>query len=131
MSPWPTLITLLALLLYFVTTINVGRGRAKYNVPAPEMSGDPNFERILRVQQNMLEQLIFFLPVLWIFSLYISPFWGSVIGAIWIVGRTIYAWGYYQASEKRAPGFAIASLSGLVLFVGGIVGVIQAVLAAR
>lgn len=59
MSPWPALVSLLALLLYFVVTINVGRARAKYGIPAPQMSGNPDFERVLRVQQNMLEQLIF------------------------------------------------------------------------
>ena len=125
MPPLPSLVTLIALLLYFVTTINVGRGRAKYGVPAPQMSGNEDFERILRVQQNMLEQVIFFLPALWIFSLYISPIWGAGLGLVWIVGRIIYAWGYYQAAEKRAPGFAIASLSSLVLLVGSLYGVIK------
>lgn len=118
----------MALLLYFVATINVGRGRAKYGIPAPQMSGDADFERILRVQQNMLEQVIFFLPVLWIFSLYISPIWGAGFGIVWVVGRIIYAWGYYQAPEKRAPGFAIASLSSLVLLVGSLYGVIKTLL---
>lgn len=59
MSPWPALVSLLALLLYFVVTINVGRARAKYGIPAPQMSGNLDFERAIRVQQNMLEQLIF------------------------------------------------------------------------
>ena len=128
MSPWPTLVTLIALLLYFLTTINVGRGRATYGVPAPQMSGNEKFERILRVQQNMLEQLIFFLPALWIFSIYISPIWGAGVGTAWIVGRALYAWGYYQAADKRAPGFALSSLSALVLLGGGIFGVIKDVL---
>jgi glutathione S-transferase len=120
MSPWPALVTVFALALYFVLTINVGRARAKYGVPVPQMTGHPDFERVVRVHYNMLEQLIFFLPLLWIFSLYIDPIWGSVIGAIWVVGRGIYAWGYYQAAEKRAPGFAIASLCGLVLLLGSL-----------
>ncbi|NJK28823.1 MAG: MAPEG family protein, partial [Acaryochloris sp. SU_5_25] len=87
MSPWPTLVSLLALLLYFIVTINVGRARAKYGIPAPQMSGNPDFERVLRVQQNMLEQLIFFLPALWIFCWYLNPLWGAGLGSLWVVGR--------------------------------------------
>jgi glutathione S-transferase len=115
MSPLTGLISTLALLLYFVLTINVGRARAKYKVPVPQMTGDPDFERVLRVQQNTLEQIIFFLPLLWIFSYFVNPLWGAGLGSLWIIGRIVYAWGYYQATEKRGPGFAIASLSSIVL----------------
>ncbi len=130
MSPLPALVSLLALLLYFVVTINVGRARAKYGIPAPQMSGNPDFERVLRVQQNMLEQLIFFLPALWIFCFYLNPLWGSGLGMLWVAGRALYAWGYYQAAEKRGPGFAIASLSSLVLVLAGLVGVVLALIPA-
>jgi glutathione S-transferase len=117
MSPLTGLISALALLLYFVLTINVGRARAKYKVPVPQMTGDPDFERVLRVQQNTLEQIIFFLPLLWLFSYFVNPVWGAGLGTLWILGRIIYAWGYYQATEKRGPGFAIASLSSIVLLI--------------
>ncbi len=117
MSPLTGLISALALLLYFILTINVGRARAKYKVPVPQMTGDPDFERVLRVQQNTLEQIIFFLPLLWLFSYFVNPVWGAGLGALWILGRIVYAWGYYQATEKRGPGFAIASLSSIVLLV--------------
>jgi glutathione S-transferase len=120
MSPWPGLVTVFALALYFVLTINVGRARAKYGVPVPQMTGNPDFERVVRVHYNTLEQLIFFLPLLWVFSLYISPVWGSAIGTVWVLGRGLYAWGYYNAAEKRAPGFAIASLSSLILLLGSL-----------
>jgi uncharacterized membrane protein YecN with MAPEG domain len=82
------------------------------------MTGDPNFERALRVQQNTLEQLIFFLPLLWIFSYYVNELWGAILGGIWIVGRVLYAWGYYQEAKKRALGFGISSLSGMALLLG-------------
>jgi glutathione S-transferase len=124
MSPWTSLVTTFTLLVYFVLTINVGRARAKYKVPVPQMSGEPNFERVLRVQQNTLEQMVFFLPGLWLFSFYVNPLWGAGIGAVWILGRIIYAWGYYQAAEKRGIGFAISSLSGIVLLLGAIAGII-------
>ena len=124
MEIYPSIITVIALLVYFFTTINVGRARSKYQVVPPATSGDPNFERALRVQQNTLEQMILFLPLLWLFCFYINPIWGSGIGAFWIIGRILYALGYYQAAEKRMIGFAISSLSSLALLIGSLVGMI-------
>ncbi len=124
LSPWPSLVTVLALLLYFGLAIRVGWVRAKCQVPPPQMSGPPEFERTMRVHQNTLEQLILFLPALWLFSLYLDPRWGAGFGAMWLLGRSLYAWGYYQAAEKRGPGFAIASLSTLILLLGSLVGIL-------
>lgn len=121
---FPSLVTSLALMVYLVVSLNVGRARVKYQVKAPAISGDPNFERVLRVQQNTLEQLVFFLPVLWLFAMYVSPVWGAGIGAVWVLGRILYAWGYYQAAEKRGPGFGLSFLSALILLLGGFVGII-------
>ena len=120
---YPSLITALTLIVYQVLTVNVGRARGKYKIMPPAMSGDENFERVLRVQQNTLEQLVFFLPALWLFSFYVSPLWGAVLGAVWLVGRILFAWGYYQAAEKRVAGFAISSLSGITLVLGALVGI--------
>ena len=122
---FPSILTVLTLILYFILTANVGRARLKYKVPVPQTSGDPDFERVFRVQQNTLEQLILFLPSLWLFSLFVSAIWGAGIGALWIVGRILYAWGYYQAAEKRGIGFGINVLSTLVLLIGSLVGIIQ------
>jgi glutathione S-transferase len=126
MSPWISLVTILSLILFFVVTINVGRARAKYGVKAPEMSGNADFERVLRVQQNTLEQLALFLPALWIFGNFIAPIPAAIIGSIWILGRILYAWGYYQAAEKRGPGFGISSLATIVLLLGSLYGIVQA-----
>lgn len=113
-----SIITVSSLLVYFVVTLNVGRTRAKYKVMPPAMTGDENFERALRVQQNTLEQLVFFLPIMWIFSYYVSELWGAILGGIWILGRVLYAWGYYQEANKRMVGFGISSLSGITLLLG-------------
>ncbi|NEO57537.1 MAG: MAPEG family protein [Okeania sp. SIO3B5] len=121
---WPSLITVVSLFLYFVVTINVGRARSKYNITPPQMTGEPNFERVLRVQQNTVEQIILFLPSLWLFSLFISPLWGAGIGTVWVVGRILFAWGYYQAAEKRALGFGISSLAIITLLIGALVGIL-------
>ena len=120
---YPSLVTALTLIVYQVLTVNVGRARMKYKIMPPAMSGDENFERVVRVQQNTLEQLVFFLPALWLFSFYVTPLWGAGLGSVWLIGRIIFAWGYYQAAEKRTVGFAISTLSGFTLALGALVGI--------
>jgi uncharacterized membrane protein YecN with MAPEG domain len=120
---YPSFITMASLLVYYVLTLNVGRARAKYQIQPPQTTGNPNFERVLRVQQNTIEQMLLFLPALWVFSIYVSAIWGAALGGIWIIGRIVYAIGYYQAAEKRGLGFGITSLSTLALLVGALVGV--------
>jgi glutathione S-transferase len=124
MSPLVSLVTIAALLVFFVVTINVGRARAKYGIKPPEMAGNPDFERVVRVQQNTLEQLSIFLPALWIFAQFVNPIAATALGAIWVIGRIIYAWGYYQAAEKRGPGFGISTLATVVLLLGSLVGIV-------
>ncbi|NEP90878.1 MAG: MAPEG family protein [Okeania sp. SIO2C2] len=121
---WPSLITVVSLFMYFIVTINVGRARAKYKIMPPQMTGEQNFERVLRVQQNTVEQIILFLPSLWLFSIFISPLWGAGIGTVWVVGRILFAWGYYQAAEKRTLGFGISSLAIITLLIGALVGIL-------
>ena len=125
---WPSLVTASELLLYFIVTINFGRAIFKYKVSPPQVTGSPDFERVLRVQQNTLEQMILFLPSLWLFSQFISPIWASAIGAVWIIGRILFAWGYYQAAEKRALGFGISTLATLALLGGSFTGIIMSLL---
>jgi glutathione S-transferase len=128
MHPLPSLVTILSLLLYLVSTINVIRARVKYGVSAPNLTGNSDFERVLRVQQNTLEQLVLFLPVLWLFSLFVSSLWGTIIGVIWIVGRVIYAWGYYQTPKKRLTGFGVSLISAAILLIGSFIGVIASLI---
>jgi len=124
----PALTTLVAVLLYFTTLINVAFARAKYKIAAPAVSGNPDFERVFRVQMNTLEQLVAFLPALWLFALYVSPAWASVVGAVWIVGRVFYAVAYVQAAARRGPG-AVTGFAALgVLWVGALWGVVGALL---
>jgi len=72
---------------------------------APAVTGAPEFERAFRIQQNTLEQLIWFLPSLWLFAFYVSPTWGGILGLVWVGGRIHYALSYYRDPEARGPGF--------------------------
>ena len=84
------------------------------------------FERTLRVQQNTLEQLVVFIPSVWLFATYINPLAAAILGIVFIVGRALYFQGYVADPEKRGTGFAIGFVANAILLLGSLVGVIIA-----
>ncbi len=118
------IVTALALLEYMGISILVGQARGKYGIKAPATSGHEVFDRTFRVHQNTLEQLIVFLPSLWLFGTYVNPRWGALIGLAFIIGRVLYVRGYIAAPEKRSLGFLIGFVANLLLLLGGLAGVL-------
>ena len=114
------LVTCLAILFYFFTGIQVSRARAAFGIKAPAMSGNPDFERVFRVQMNTLEWMPIFLPSLWLFAIYISDPVAAVLGLVWIAGRVLYLTGYSQAANKRGPGFGIQATAAIILWLGAL-----------
>jgi glutathione S-transferase len=112
------LVTCLATLFYFFTSLKVGKARQTFGVKAPATTGHPEFELLFRVQMNTLEWMPIFLPSLWLFAIYISDPIAAGLGLVWIVGRILYLTGYSQAPEKRGPGFAIQALANAALLLG-------------
>jgi len=114
------LVTLLALLLYFVMGFRVGRGRGKFGIEAPATSGHPDFERLYRVQANTLEWLPSFLVSLWLFAFYWDEKVAALIGLVWIAGRILYMMSYSKLASSRGPGFGIQALAVAVLLFGAL-----------
>jgi len=98
MYHFTALVTCLAILFYFLTSIAVSKARAKFGVKVPAVSGNPDFERVFRVQMNTLEWMPIFLPSLWLFAIYISDPGAAVLGLLWIAGRVLYLIGYSEAA---------------------------------
>ncbi len=119
------IVTLVALLVYVWMGLGVGGARRKSGIAAPTMTGDPLLERAVRVQMNTLEWLPIFLPSLWLFHLFWTPqdpsgVVAAGVGAVWVIGRILYALGYVKDPAKRELGFMIQALAAAVLLFGAL-----------
>ena len=127
---WIELVTLLAVIQFFCFAFFVGSARVKYGIRAPATSGNLEFERYFRVQQNTLETLIMFLPGLWIAAHYWSATWIALVGAVYLVGRVLYFFSYVRDPNSRTLGYALSIGPVGVLVVAGLVGIAMAIIKA-
>jgi glutathione S-transferase len=118
------LVTCLTIAFYFFTSARVAKARAAFGIKAPAITGNPDFERVFRVQMNTLEWMPIFLPSLWLFAIYIGDGAAASIGLVWITGRVLYMIGYSQATAKRTPGFAVQATAATTLWLGALGAII-------
>ena len=124
MPVYASLVTLIAIMLYFYTGVMAARARGKFGVVAPATTGNADFERVFRVQMNTLEWMPIFLPALWLFALFVSDWAAALIGLVWVAGRALYIRGYSEAADKRHRGFTIQTFAAGALLIGALVGVV-------
>ena len=129
MPNWTALVTLIAAAVVFWAALRVGMARGTYKIKAPATTGDPDFERIFRAHQNMMEWMPIFLPSLWLFAFYVGDKWAALVGLVWVIGRIMYVATYAQAAEKRSPGFGIQALASAVLVFGSLIAVVKTLIA--
>lgn len=123
------IVTALALVQFLAFGYRVGNARTKYGVKAPAISGNDVFERHFRVQSNTLEQLVVFLPALYLFCRYWNPGAGAGLGVVYLIGREIYAAAYVRNPARRGLGFALTVLPTMILAAGALVGAVRKLLA--
>jgi glutathione S-transferase len=119
------IVTVLALLQYLGFGILVGRARARFGVKAPATTGHEMFERLYRVQMNTLEQLVIFLPALWMAARHVQGVWVAGLGAIFILGRFIYLRAYTRDPASRSAGYALSIGPALILLVMALMGAVK------
>jgi glutathione S-transferase len=119
------IVTALALLQFLSFALQVGRARERHGIKAPATTGNDQFERHFRVQQNTLESMVMFLPSLYLFSRYFNPLWAAGLGVIYLVGRQVYAAAYVRDPAARSAGYALTMLPVIALIIGAVVGAIM------
>ena len=119
----------LALIQYMYFGYQVGGARERLGVKAPAITGNEQFERYFRVQQNTLELLVVLLPSLWMFANYLSPPTAAALGGVYLIGRFLYSVGYVKDPAKRSAGFGLSFLPIAALLLGGLYGAVRAALA--
>jgi glutathione S-transferase len=113
-----SVVGVLALIEYMVISLQTGRARQTYGVKAPATTGDPMFERYYRVQHNTVEQLVIFIPALFLFARYVSPAVAALLGLVFITGRALYA--------RGGPGFLVSFSANVMLVLGALIGALFA-----
>jgi len=119
------IVTALALLQFLSFALQVARARERHGIKAPATTGNDQFERHFRVQQNTLESMVMFLPSLYLFSRYLNPLWAAGLGVIYLIGRQVYAAAYVKDPAARSAGYALTMLPVLALIIGAVVGAIM------
>ena len=118
----------LALLQFIFFGMAVGRARGKYQCPAPATTGNEIFERYFRVQMNTLEQLVVFIPSIFLFAYLVDARWAAGLGVVYLIGRSLYFMAYVRDPKSRGLGFALSALPNLALVIGALVGAVIGVL---
>jgi len=96
-------------------SFKVGMARDEFKIPYPQVYTSDNvaFNCVLRAHQNTMENYPQFLLMLMIGGLEM-PYFCTMGGCIWILGRIMYAKGYYTGDpNKRARGNV--SVIGMVM----------------
>lgn len=121
---WVEIVIALALVQFIFFGSAVGWARGKYKISAPATTGNEIFERYFRVQMNSLEQLVVFLPAIWLFA-QVSALWAAALGAVYLVGRMIYFFSYTRDPKSRSLGFALTQLPVMVMILGVLVAAVR------
>jgi glutathione S-transferase len=119
------IVTILALGQFILFSIQVGSMRGKHGVKAPAITGHPEFERMFRIQQNTMEQLVAFIPALWIFGHFVHPLWAAGMGLVFIAGRFIYRSSYLKDPANRGVGFTMTFLPTAVMLLWSLIAVLR------
>lgn len=118
------IVTFLALGQYVLFGVQVGSLRGKHGIKAPAQTGHPEFERMNRVHQNTMEQLVLFLPALWMQAFYANPIYGAVVGMVYVVGRFIYRAEYLKDPDSRGLGFTMSFIPSVALLIWALVAAV-------
>jgi uncharacterized membrane protein YecN with MAPEG domain len=124
------LVAVLAILQFIAFAMLVGKARGTYGIKAPAVTGHDVFERYYRVQMNTLEQIVVFLPALWLGAQHLNPLWAAALGVVYLIGRQLYLRAYVSDPASRGLGFLLTFLPSVLLLLAALVGAVRSLMAA-
>ncbi len=124
-NSYTTFITLLAVFITFYFSLKVGSLRGKIGVNAPNCDGGDDFNRAFRVHMNTIEQIVLFLPSLWLALPVLGDLYAASAGAVWVIGRLLYSIQYMRDPNSRTLGMVLTFLPTVVLWGAAMWDVIQ------
>ncbi|ELU07944.1 hypothetical protein CAPTEDRAFT_112076, partial [Capitella teleta] len=79
----------------------VGNSRRKFKIEPPLVTGDPEFVRTFRAQQNSLEFYGIFMCCLWTTGIFFHQIPAALLGLMYCYGREKFFNGYVQDAKQR------------------------------
>lgn len=125
---YTALVTIISLVVTLVLSARVGMMRGRFSIEAPSLTGSSQFERAFRIHMNTVEQLILFVPALWLSTSVLGDLLAAGIGSVWVVGRVIYADAYLRNPATRRPGMIITLMSTSLLILATLWGIFSDIL---
>ncbi len=119
------LLIILAVLQFMAFSFLVGPARVKYEVKAPATTGNEDWQRRFRVHQNTMEQLVAFVPAIYLCAVYANQTVAIVCGVIYLIGRCIYAYTYIKDPKTRALGMILSFFPTLAMVLAALGGVLM------
>jgi len=119
------LIILLAILQLMAFGMITGFSRDKFGVKAPATTGNEDWERRYRVQQNTMEHVVAFVPAIYLCAMYTSLNLAILAGTIYLIGRCIYAYCYIKDPKTRALGMILSFFPTAVMVLAALGGVLM------
>ncbi|NNE37843.1 MAG: MAPEG family protein, partial [Gammaproteobacteria bacterium] len=78
--------------------------------------------------QNTLEQLIVFIPAIYLAGIYTHSFTAAGIGSLFLIGRPVYYKSYISDPSTRGLGMLVGYVPTVLLLLMALVGVILTII---
>jgi glutathione S-transferase len=124
--------TIISLVFYQYLSTLVSKARYDFGVKAPATTGNDSFERIHRAHLNFMENLVVFIPLLWIAGVeFANNAFYFLLCALWLVCRGLFTYSYVNHfSKKKGLIGKLGLISGITaLFTVVCLGVLSVIVA--
>jgi glutathione S-transferase len=116
------LVTVLASLFTMYLAYNTGMTRMAHKAPAYEATKNKDVLIANRVHMNMLENMVVYLPLLWVAGIFGPIILVAGLGVLWLVSRVWYSLGYLKDPKKRQAPFMLGLLCTVLTAVLAVYG---------